>query len=183
VVSIKLRPLYPQIKSPWYTLNRTPEPVWMRWQRKNFCPNRESHPGHPSLSVITILTELSQLLPSFWIHNLIIYSIYEVSCWDSRCGTCHVFSLRRSTRAGKDWLTDCVLSTNEEDATQMSGRNAWSWTIYFSFRDTLSFGVLCCLVDALYQQLHVYLLRNNSIVLTDCVMVMVRLGQKSCWCF
>jgi hypothetical protein len=75
VVKFKLRPLYPQGKRPPYPLDlswkeppaptgqevgRTPAPIWTRWWREKIppLPCRDSNPGHPARTVITILTEL-----------------------------------------------------------------------------------------------------------------------------
>jgi hypothetical protein len=51
VVSFTPRPLYPQGKSPRYTLDSNsvisdspnPEPVWREWRRQNSCPYRDSN--------------------------------------------------------------------------------------------------------------------------------------------
>jgi hypothetical protein len=55
LISFTSRRLYPRIhRSPLLVpieAEWAPEPVWTLWRRDNFCPCRESNPGHPSPSL------------------------------------------------------------------------------------------------------------------------------------
>jgi hypothetical protein len=66
---------------------------------------------------------------------------------------------------------------------QIHGRNGQPWAIYHIFRDTLSFSIPQCELFIGYAlSTSAYLLHSNSILLTDCVMVMI-IVQNSRQCF
>jgi hypothetical protein len=65
VVSFTLRPHYPGGKWPRYPFYRMDGPqrsLDAMAKRKDSCPYRESNPGCPARSLVTILTELHELL-------------------------------------------------------------------------------------------------------------------------
>jgi len=64
VVRVTPRSLYPCGNSPRYPLNkRLGELVWTRWLReKNSCPSRESNPGCPTSSLVTVPNQ-AQYMP------------------------------------------------------------------------------------------------------------------------
>jgi hypothetical protein len=68
-------------KSPWYSLDRrlgTPQ-IWVGHggEEKNPCSCWKSNPGHPSCSLVTILTELSWFLLSAYIILNMFKSLQE----------------------------------------------------------------------------------------------------------
>jgi hypothetical protein len=83
------------------------------------------------------------------------------------------------------WMKRPELSSNEEMARHVRGRNGWPWGIYCSFWTRWSFMYqnLCYSVDALCQPINICLSHMNSILSTDCTISMVRNFQKSGWCF
>jgi hypothetical protein len=66
VVKFTPWPLYSQVKSPQYPLNRRPGGSQIHFgcggKEKYPCSCQESNPGPPACSIVTILTELPQLL-------------------------------------------------------------------------------------------------------------------------
>jgi len=67
----------------------------------------------------------------------------------------------------------------------MRGRRGRPWANYYTFRETLTLSVtkFDLFEDALCQLVYMYLLLTNSILLTGCVMVIIRIVQNAYRCF
>jgi hypothetical protein len=74
-----------------------------------------------------------------------------------------------------------TLSSNEELSRKMPGRNGdlEQSTPHSGIHWASSYQSLSSSVNALCQVVHIYLLRINSVLLAECVMVKVRIVQKS----
>jgi hypothetical protein len=88
VVNFTHRPLYPRGKRPRYPLDtRLDDPhSWSgrggEEKNSHFCPSREMNRGHPTRSVVSILTELPRLpltVSNIWLYNELSTAFYMLS--------------------------------------------------------------------------------------------------------
>jgi len=62
-----------------------PKPVWMRlWREENPSPSRESNPGRPDRSLVTIVAEILNPSPSHFTTDDQSVRLGVQTLWDSR---------------------------------------------------------------------------------------------------